>query len=91
MLVILPVTETVVVSSLWLVGPVGLVGLADTVVVKLGREWYVKEEEAVAPLSKMLFVLLLMLVVDDIAGNRLLCSPLPGTKNIYLHTMKNLV
>ena len=40
MLVILPVTEAVVV---W------VVGIADTVVVKLDREWYV-EEEAVAPL-----------------------------------------
>jgi hypothetical protein len=63
MLVILPVTEAVVV---W------VVGIADT----LDREWYVREE-AVAPLSKILLVLLLVLVVDEIAGIRLLCSPLP--------------
>ena len=75
MLVILPVTEGAVGSS------VCVVGLADTV--KLGREWYV---EAV-----MLFVLLLMLVVDEIAGLRLLCSPLPRSKKQYLRTMKNLV
>ena len=35
MLVILPVTEAVVV---W------VVGIADTVVVKLDREWYVEED-----------------------------------------------
>ena len=81
MLVILPVTEAV---AVW------VVGLADTVVVKLDREWYV-EEEAVAPLSKILLVLLLVLVVDEIAGTRVLYSPLPGTKKKYLRTMKNLV
>ena len=73
MLVILPVTEAVVV---W------VVGIADTVVVKLDREWYVREE-AVAPLSKILLVLLLVLVVDEIAGTRVLYSPLPGTKKKF--------
>ena len=82
MLVILPVTEGAVVSS------VCVVGLADAVVVKLDREWYIEEEAEV--LLKMLFVLVgrlcwLMLVVDETAGIRILCSPLPGAKkNIYV-------
>ena len=61
-------------------------GLADKVIVKLGGNRYVKEEEAVAPLSKMTFMSLLMLAVDEIVGIR--SSTLPVSKIQIYSTMK---
>ena len=55
------IPETVVVSSVW------VVGLADTVVVELDRDWYVKEEE----------LSLLMLAMDEVVGIRVPCEPSP--------------
>ena len=68
------VPETVLVSSARVVG---LVELADTVVVELGRDWYVIEEAAVG--SKLsLFVL----AKDEVVDITVPCvsSPLPPSK-----------
>ena len=67
------VPETVVVSSVWVVG---LVGLADTVIAELGRDWYVIEEEAVALLKLSLFVL----ATDEVVDIPYVSSPLPPSK-----------
>ena len=71
------VPEIVVVSSVWVVE---LVGLADTVVVELGRDRYVIEEEAVALIVSKLS--LFMLAIDEVVDIRVLCvsSTLPPSK-----------
>ena len=66
------VPETVVVSLVW------VVGLADTVVVGLDRDGYIREE-AVALIG--LFMLpLFVLATDEVVGILYVSSPLPPSK-----------
>ena len=66
---------TVVVSSVW------VVGLADTIVVGLDRDGYIKEEE----------LSLFVLAMDEVVGIRVPCEPSPlppsKTKKIFYCTL----
>ena len=66
------VPETVVVSSVW------VVGLADTIVVGLDRDGYIREE-AVA-LIALLMLSLFVLATDEVVGILYVSSPLPPSK-----------
>ena len=66
------VPETVLVTSVW------VVGLADTIVVRLDRDGYVREE-AVA-LIVLLMLSLFVLATDEVVGILYVSSPLPPSK-----------
>ena len=72
--------ETVVASSVW------VVGLADTVVVKLDRDRYVREE-AVA-LIGLLKLSLFVLAMDEVVGIPYVSSPLPSSKTQNVDSTK---